>query len=458
MSSSVAKTTVENARRQPPGLGRRQFLRFVPEMRRDPLRAFAGLPRRFGDIVRMRGLWTSFQLNHPTDIEHVLQTNSANYHKGRNYREMRWSIGNGLLASEGDFWRRQRRLAQPAFHRQRLAAFARVMTDATRQMLDAWQARAAGREPFDVVPEMMRLSLRIAGLTLFSIDLTGETEQIARALDLARAHTIRRMWQVVRLPITFPTPANRRVLRALGESEKFIYEMIRARRQGEIETDDLLSLLMRARDEETGEVMSDKQLRDEAATILMAGHETTAIALSWTWYLLARHPHVEQKLHAELANVLDGRAPVFDDLPRLGYTRMIIEEAMRLYPPAWAVSRTAMGDDEIGGYHIPANSEILLLPYVTHRHPQFWEEPEQFDPERFTPERATQRPKFAYFPFGGGPRQCIGNNFALTEAQLVLAVVAQQYRLTLVPGHPIEPEPSITLRPRYGIMVTLEQW
>jgi len=456
MSSSVAKTTVKNARRQPPGLDGWQFLRFVPEMRRDPLRAFAELPRRFGDIVRMRGLWTSFQLNHPADIEHVLQTNSANYRKGRNYREMRWSIGNGLLASEGDFWRRQRRLAQPAFHRQRLAAFARVMTDATGEMLDAWQARA-GTQPFDVVPEMMRLSLRIAGLTLFSTDLTGETEQIARALDLARAHTIRRMWQVVRLPITFPTPANRRVLRALGESEKFIYEMIRARRRGEIETDDLLSLLMRARDEETGETMSDKQLRDEAATILMAGHETTAIALSWTWYLLARHPHVEQKLHAELANVLDGRAPVFDDLPRLNYTRMIIEEAMRLYPPAWAVSRTAISDDEIGSYHIPANSEILLLPYVTHRHPQFWEEPEQFDPERFTPERATQRPKFTYFPFGGGPRQCVGNNFALTEAQLVLAVVAQQYRLTLVSGHPIEPEPSITLRPRYGIMMTLKQ-
>ena len=455
--SLLGKTTASETRREPPGLGLWQFFRLLPALRREPLRIFAELPRRYGAVVRMKGVWTSYLLNHPADIEHVLQTNSQNYRKGRNYEEARASIGNGLLISEGDFWRRQRRLAQPAFHRQRIAAFATVMTDATEGMLDQWRLRAAPREPFDVAAEMMRLTLRIVGLTLFSTDLTRETDIIARSLEVARAHTIRRMWQAVKLPVSFPTPANRRFRRAIRESEGVIYDMIHARRRGEVETDDLLSLLLRARDEETGEAMSDVQLRDEAATILTAGHETTALTLSWTWYLLAQHPHVEQKLHEELTTVLGGRTPDLDHLPRLKYTLLVIQEAMRLYPPVWAISRTALGADRVGGYRIPAGSEILLLPYVTHRHPDLWEQPEAFDPERFLPERSATRPKFAYFPFGGGPRQCIGNNFALMEAQLIVAAVAQQYRLRLVPGHRVEPEPSLTLRPRDGLMMTLER-
>ena len=216
-------------------------------------------------------------------------------------------------------------------------------------------------------------------------------------------------------------------------------------------------MLMLARDEETGEGMNDQQLRDEVMTMLFAGHETTANALAWTWYLLSQHPDIEHRLHSELDEVLGGAIPTLEHLPKLNYTRMVIEEAIRLYPPGWAFARHTVGDDEIGGYRIPANSLIWVSPYVTQRHPDFWENPEKFDPERFTPERSAGRPRFAYFPFGGGPHQCIGNAFAMMEAQLLLATIAQRYHLQLVPGHPVEPKVVLTLRPRYGLSMTLKQ-
>ncbi|HEX8633592.1 MAG TPA: cytochrome P450 [Pyrinomonadaceae bacterium] len=441
----------------PPGLGGWELFTLLPRFRRDPLRVFAELTERFGHVVRMKGLWTSYQLTHPRDIEHVLQTNSQNYRKGRQYREFRASVGNGLLISDGEFWRRQRRLAQPAFHRRRIDAFGETMTRSAEALLERWEPYAASGEPFNVVAEMMRLTLRIVGLTIFGTDLSADTEQIGRALDIARAHAIRRMWQPVKLPVSFPTRSNRTFLRAIRESEQVIYRMIEARRRGEVVTDDLLSLLMRARDEETGEAMSDEQLRAEAATMLSAGHETSALALSWTWYLLAVNPAAEARLHAELSETLaGGRAPTVADLPRLPYTRMVVEESMRLYPPAWIIGRTAIDDDEIGGYHIEANSEVLMCQYVTHRHAEFWDDPDTFDPERFLPERVAARPRYAYFPFGGGARQCIGNNFALMEIQLVLATIAARYRLRLAPGHAVEPEASITLHPRHGIPMRLE--
>jgi cytochrome P450 len=440
------------------GLGGLELFRLMPRFRRDPLRVFAELNEEFGHVVRMKGLWTAYQLTHPRDIEHVLQTNSQNYRKGRQYREFRTSIGNGLLISDGEFWRRQRRLAQPAFHRQRINAFGQTMVESAESLLVRWQTLEAAGEPFNVVAEMMRLTLRIVGLTIFGTDLSGDTEHIARSLDIARAHAIRRMWQPVKLPVWFPTRSNRVFLRAIRASEQVIYRMIDARRRGEVETDDLLSLLMRARDEETGEAMSDEQLRAEAATMLTAGHETTALALSWTWYLLAEHPEAEARLHAELDAVLEGgRPPTVEDLPRLPYTRMVVEEVLRLYPPAWVVGRTAIDDDEAGGYRIEAKSEVVMCLYVTHRHPEFWDDPGAFDPERFLPERVAARPRYAYFPFGGGPRQCIGNNFALMEIQLVLATLARRYRLRLAPGRQqVEPEASITLHPRRGIRMTLE--
>jgi cytochrome P450 len=434
------------------------LFRMMPRFRRDPLGTFTDLARQFGDIVRMKGLWTAYQFSHPRDIEYILQTNHRNYHKSKFYAEGKSSIGNGLLLSEGDFWRRQRRLAQPAFHRQRIAGFARIMADATEAMLEEWRPSARRGEPLNISAEMMRLTLSIVGSALFSTDLSRNTDTIGRSLAVAREHLIRRTWQPIRLPISIPTRRNRNYLRAIRAADAIIYGMIAERRRrpaGAADTDDLLTMLMRARDEETGEAMSDKQLRDEAMTIMVAGHETTALALSWAWYLLSRHAEVERKLHAELAATLNGRAPTFEDIPKLEYTAMIIEEAMRLYPPAWIIARRAVNDDCVGGYHIEANSEIMLLPYVTHRHPDFWENAEDFEPARFSPEQSEGRPRYAYFPFGGGPRQCIGNNFAMMEATLVLATVAQKYRLRLVPEHPVEPEPSVTLHARHGIKMTL---
>ena len=424
-------------------------------MRRDPLGAFLSLSREHGHVVRFRGLYTAYQLTHPSDVERVLQSNAHNYVKGRNYKKFRDSTGDGLLISDGELWRRQRRLAQPAFHRRHLEAFAALMAREAAAHVAAWRGRAAGGEVLDVADEMMRLTLRIVGLTMFSTDLSHEADLIGRSLEVIRAHSIRRMWQPVSVPVSVPTPANLRFRRALADGDHIISSMIDARRSGEIKNDDLLSLLTRARDEETGEGMSDEQLRAEAVTILGAGHETTAVALSWLWYLLSGHPEVEEKLHAELERELGGRAPAFEDLPRLRYARMVCEETMRLYPPVWALSRTALGPDSYGGYPVRAGSEALLLPYVTHRHPDFWDDPERFDPERFAPGREETRPRFSYFPFGGGPRQCVGQHFAMTEMLIIVAAVAQSYTLRLVPGHAVEPEASITLRPRTGVPVTL---
>ncbi len=305
---------------------------------------------------------------------------------------------------------------------------------------------------------MKRLALRIVGLALFSTDLGADMDIIANSLEVARAHFMHRMWRPVRLPVGIPTRRNRALRRAIREAESVIYRIIREHRgRPEADARDLLSMLMSARDEETGEGMDDRQLRDESATIITAGHETTAIALSWTWYLLSRHEEVERKLHEELSAVLGGRTPTFEDLPKLKYTLMVVEESMRLYPPAWVVGRTAVADDEVGGRRIEAGAEVILSPYITQRHPDFWDEPESFIPERFSPETSAGRHRFAYFPFGGGSRVCIGNNFALAEAQLILATVAQRYRLRLAPGRAVEPEASFTLQPRRGIMMSLEE-
>ena len=445
--------TSARALAQPPSLNYLQLF----GLRRDPLAAFTSLARRHGHVVRFRGLYSAYQITHPRDIEHVLQTNAQNYTKGRNYKKFIPATGNGLLVSDGAVWRRQRRLAQPAFHRQRLAAFAAVMAREAEAQAARWQERAGRDVPLDVAGEMMRLTLRIIGLTMFSTDLTAETDVIGRSLDVIRAHSIRRMWQPVNLPVAVPTPANRRFRRALADGDRVMHEMISARRSGEIQNDDLLSLLLRARDEETGEGMSDDQLRAEVVTIIGAGHESTSVTLSWAWYLLSQHPEAEGRLHEELARELSGRTPTLEDLPRLPYATMVVEETMRLYPPAWALSRTARDADTLGGYKVAAGSEALMIPYVTHRHPDFWDDPDKFSPERFAPAAAESRPRFSYIPFGAGPRQCIGQHFAMTEMLIVVAVLAQRFRLRLAPGRAVVPEASITLRPRDGVHMTLHE-
>ena len=413
---------------------------------------------RYGDIVRHQmGTFVAHVSRHPDHVKHVLQENHANYIKGRGLRKMKVFLGEGLLTSEGDFWRRQRKLIQPAFHRQRLALLASTMAECTAEMLDEWKAIAAGKKPENIAQQMMRLTLNIAAKTLFSVDVRHEAEAVGRALTIALEEGNRRLFTLVELPLWVSTPANVRYRDAMAELDRVVYGIIETRRKTKTDKVDLLGMLIEARDEDTGETMSDKQIRDETMTLFLAGHETTANALSWIWYLLSKHPAEHRKLEREVDEVLGGKAPRFDDLPNLKYTRMVVEESLRLYPPAWIFGRTALGDDTLGGYSIPKRSIVAMSPFLIHRHPEFWSNPEGFDPERFAPEASATRHKYAYVPFGGGPRVCIGNQFAMLESQLCLAMMVQRYRLELVPGARVEMEPLVTLRPLGGMPMTLHE-
>jgi cytochrome P450 len=438
---------------QPPGEGAYRLFASAHQIQRDPLQFLTELTRTYGDIAFVRFLvWPVYVINHPDFIKQVLQEHHRSYNKDNfDYRLLRPLLGKGLLTNDGASWLHQRRLIQPTFHRQRLAAFGSLMTEATLAMLERWEHCAERGEVLDIAAEMMRLTLRIIGQALFSIDLSAQANTVGQALTRANDYLCAPL-----PPLFVPTPRNRRLQTALRCLDALVYDLITTRRQSQQDTPDLLSVLLGVRDEETGEGMHDRQIRDEVITLLLAGHETTAVALCWTWYLLAQHQECEQRLHAEVDAILGGRLPTVEDLPNLPYNRMVLEESLRLYPPAWSFSRNPLADDELGGYHIKAGSTVLLCPYTTHRHPAFWEQPEVFDPLRFTPERAASRPHYAYFPFGGGPRLYIGSAFAMMEAHLILATVAQRYRLRLGTGVRVEPEPLITLRPRGGLPMLVQ--
>lgn len=450
-------STAVRARRRAPGPRYLTPFGMLADFRRGPLQ-FHMNTAKFGDVVRCQtGPFCSHLLPHPAHVKYVLQDNNQNYGRSSFMTMIKSVVGEGLLTSDGDFWRRQRRLAQPAFHRQRIGAFATTMVECTELMLERWRTAVTSEQPLDIMVEMSNLTTLITGRALFSSDLGSDASDMLKAQQAILAHFNYRFEHFLTLPERVPIPRHLRFRRAKRTFDRVAYGIINQRRADARDRGDLLSMLLLARDEETGEGMSDTQLRDEVVTFMGAGSETTAVLLAWVWYLLSRHPDVDRKLRAELADVLAGRTPTMVDLPQLKYARMVLEETLRLYPPAWAMSRSVRSDDEIAGYHIPAKSLMVLSPYVTHRDPRWWENPEGFDPERFTPERSANRPRYAYFPFGGGPRQCIGNEFALMEATLVLATVAQRYRLHLVPGHPVEPYPIFTLRPRYGVLMTLHQ-
>ena len=442
---------------RPPGPRGTPLLGVLPGLKRDPIAVFAEAARSFGDVAYLRiGSQHGYLATHPHDIRHVLQDNARNYHKSPLYAKLRAPLGNGLVTSEDAYWLRQRRLAQPAFHRQRIEALASVMTASAQEMAERWETIADRRQVIDVAEEMMRLTQTIVLRTLLGSDLGPLAGELDRAWTLVNAHIGESFWSLG-LMDRWPTPKNNRFRRALGVLDDAVFYVIDERRRHGRETNDLLSMLMFARDEDTGQVMTDRQLRDEVMTFLLAGHETTSLALAWTWYLLSEHSDVQERLDNELDTTLAGRPAAYNDLDRLPYTRMVIEEALRLYPPAWGLSRQAIGPDQIGGYGLPRGWLVFIIPFVMHRLPVYWDEPERFDPERFTPARNAARPKFVYLPFGAGPRQCIGNQFAMIEAQVVLGTLAGRYRLTLVPGHPVEAWPLITLRPRYGIQMTIER-
>jgi len=450
-------STAAVAGRHPPGPRGLPVLGMLLAIRRNPTAVFMDAARRFGDVAYLKiGPRHGYLLTNPADVRHVLQDNAANYRKSPLYDKLRQSLGNGLLTSEGAFWLRQRRIAQPAFHRQRIAALAGTMAGAVREMAVDWAAIASAGQPVDIGDEMMRLTRTVVLRTLLGTDLGPFTTGIDRAWKVMNQHIGDSFWS---LGVTdgWPTPRNRRFQAARAVLRGAVEYAIRQRRAQPSGGDDLLSMLMDARDEDTGESMTDEQLRVEVTTFLLAGQETTSLALTWTFYLLSQHPAIRERLEAELDGALGGREPAYEDLPNLPFTRRVIDEAMRLYPPAWGFSRQALGDDELGGYRLPRGWLAFLMPYVLHRHPAYWPDPDRFDPDRFLPERSADRPKFAYLPFGAGPRQCIGNQFALLEAHLSVATLAQTYRLHLVPGHPVEPWPLITLRPRFGMPMTIER-
>ena len=438
----------------PPGPKARPLVGNLLDYSRDPLNFLARSSWEYGDVVNLQFPGPpAYLLSNPDHIEQVLVKNNRNFIKDRVTRSELSILGDGLLTSDGDFWRRQRRLAQPAFHRERVEAYAETMVSYTERMLEGWRAG----EERNVHHDMMRLTLEIVAKTLVDADIAGNAEEVGAALGTIMARFSDQGSGVFlrMIPDGVPTPSNLRFRQANKKLEEFIYGIIDERRRSGRDTGDLLSMLLHARDED-GSRMGDEQLRDEVMTIVMAGHETTAIALSWTFYLLGKHPAVEEKLHSELETMLDGRPPTVGDLPRLPYTAAVIKESMRLYPPAWAIGREASEDCEIGGFHVPAKTQLFISQYVVHHDPRFFERPNSFIPERWEENLEKQLPKFAYFPFGGGPRLCIGQSFAKMEATLLLTTTAQKLRLKLVPGQRVTPQPSITLRPKNGVRVVLE--
>ncbi len=458
MSTQAISTGRKLLRAPGPSTARapRNFL----ELTRDPLNFLTGLAQRYGDVTRFSIAFRRvFLINHPEHIKDLLVTSNHKFQKSPAVQSMKRVLGEGLLTSEREFHLRQRRLAQPAFHRQRVAAYGSAMVEYAEQMRHKWRDGAT----LDIHREMMDLTLAVVGKTLFDADIASNAKEIGEAME-----TFLGLFRTMLLPFAglleqLPLPPIRRLKRARARMDEIVYRLIRERRasalhaSGQVEDrGDLLSMLLAAQDVEgDGGTMTDQQMRDECVTLMLAGHETTANALTWTWMLLAGHPDVEARLHAELDSALAGRLPSVDDLPHLKYAEMVLAESMRLYPPAFAIGRQALEDHEFGGYAVPAGSIVLCSEWVMHRDPRYYPHPLRFDPERWTPEARAARPKFAYFPFGGGPRVCIGEAFAWMEGVLLLATLAQQWKLRLVPGHQVDTHPVITLRPRNGMPMTL---
>jgi cytochrome P450 len=426
------------------------FLRF----RRNPLGFLQNLTRRYGDFASFKILNRQmFFVNHPDYIRDVLVTQNSNFAKGRALEKAKRTLGDGLLTSEGETHHRQRRLVLPAFHRQRIASYGSVMVEHANRTAELWQDGIT----VDMHQEMTRLTLGIVAKTLFDADVGKEADEIGEAMTVMLEMFNLLMYPFAEVLEKLPLPMVRRYERMRSRLDSTIYRIIEERRKSGVDHNDLLSMLLLAQDEEDGGKMSDLQVRDEAMTLFLAGHETTANALSWTFYLLSKNPGAEANLHAELHEVLGSRVPTAEDIAHLRYTEMVVSESMRLFPPAWGIGRRSLVDQMIGPYRVPADSILLLSPYVTQRDSRFFAEPDQFKPERWTPESKASLHPFSYFPFGGGNRRCIGEGFAWAEAILVLATLCSRWRARLAQSTPVEPHALFTLRPRNGIQMRIER-
>ncbi len=428
------------------------------KFRTRPLEFASEIGRSYGDIAYFRmGPLRSFVVNNPQLIREVLVTKHKSFRRPQLLvRPLAKIDGQGLVLSEGDLWLRQRRLLQPAFSTKRFDGYARVTVEYTRRMLDRWTAGAA----LDIDDEMTRLTLEIIAKTLFGVEVSGRAARLGEAVRVISESYVREAGYPLHLPDWLPLPSKRRKRWAINTLNDLVWSIIRERRATADDRGDLLSMLLLAVDEEgDGRGMSDQQARDEAMTLFNAGHDSTAAALAWIWYLVAKHPAVEAKVIEEVDHVLSGRLPAYADVARLPYTEMVVKESLRLYPPTWTMfPREAVASVEIGGYTIPKRSLVYIFPYVTQRDPRFFEDPEKFDPERFAAGRLDKIPQYAYFPFGGGPRVCIGNTFATMEMILIVACVLQKFRLKLAADQAdVEPEPLIAIRPKGGLRVSLSR-
>ena len=411
----------------------------------DSLKRMTELFARFGDIYRVyapgRKSYT-YVINHPDDVKRVLVSNHRNYTKGVGLDRVKILLGNGIMTSEGDFWKRQRYMMQPLFHRRVVTEFSRLIDDCTEGFIQKWEAQAARGELVNVTEDMSELTLEIVLRSIFGPDF----ERLAN-LEGGNPFDVVTKEQARNLQFAYK-------FRQLG---KVIAALVKRRRETHEDHPDFIGMLMSARDKETGDAMGERELVDEVMTLVVAGHETTASALNWTWYLLSQHPEVEAKLHAELDAAPVESAPPLAQMESLTYTRQVIDEALRLYPPGWVLSRRTIGPDMLAGYDIPAGTSVMLSPYVLHRHPQFWKDPNKFWPERFAPEHEADRPRFAYMPFAAGPRHCIGETLALYEMLMHLYKVARRYRLTYVADRPVELEAQINLRTKHPLFMRLER-
>jgi cytochrome P450 len=451
-------TKRKNSTSRPPGPKGTPIMGVMRDFNRDQLGFIERARDKYGDVVWMRFLYVpALFLYHPDEVEYVLVTNPKNFIKSMSLRSNFFQrlVGKGLLTSEGEEWKRQRRLSQPAFHRERVASYGQVMVDYSNRLTAKWKEG----ESRDVHPDMMRLTLEIVVQCLFGADVSTDVDEVGATLkELVKPFASQATVKWI-LNNRLPTPAHLRFHALSRKIDKVVYRIISERRASGPESDqgkgDLLSMLVAARDED-GSQMTDRQLRDEVMTLFLAGHETTALTLAWSWYLLGTHPEAEKKFHAELDQVLGGRPPTAADLPRLKFTEQITKESMRLYPPAYGLGREAINDCEIGGYRVPKGTQVFLFQWATQRDPRFYDEPEAFRPERWTEEFVERLPKYAYFPFGGGPRGCIGASFAIMEIILCLATIGQRFRLELDQDHPVSIFPAMSLRPRDGIKVVVK--
>jgi cytochrome P450 len=452
---SLSESPVES---QAPGSEAHFILGSVPEMLSNPIDLFVRTWQRFGDISRLKlGPMVAFLAVHPDHVKHVLVDNSRNYVRDPLFLELKRVVGEGLLMNDGEPWRRQRKLMQPAFHQKKIAGMASRMAAAGRELIEELSASAEAGRPIDMAQVMGSQTLRIAGRLLFNTETASDTAAFIDAIPVIMAYVAVRGRSIIKVPQALPTATNRRFREAMDTLDRVVYKTLELRRKGAGESEDLLSLMMEARYEDTGLGMTDEQLRNEVLTLFLAGSETSATALTWTWVQLSKNPAVMRELRAEVDRVLGGREPTLDDLPNLVYTTAVLEESMRLRPPAWLISRTAVAEDSLSGRRITKNSIVFISPYLVHRHPAFWENPEGFDPTRFLPGKDAERHPFAYVPFGAGPRKCIGLSFAMMEMKILLAMMVQAFNFHLVPGSEPQLEASLTLRPRDGSWMTVHR-